>query len=54
MLIDIVGHFEKSLLFVLRNEQMDIEKKMTQWTEIKYMSNLCRLRLSMSLIGQPL
>lgn len=36
MLIDIVGHFEKSLLFVLRDEQMDIEhEQMTQRTEIK-------------------
>jgi len=36
MLIDIVGHFEKSLLFVLRDEQMDIEhEQMTQQTEIK-------------------
>jgi len=24
MLIDVVGHFEKSLLFVLRDEQMDM------------------------------
>lgn len=36
MLIDIVGHFEKSLLFVLRDEQMDIEhEQMTQGTDIK-------------------
>lgn len=36
MLIDIVGHFEKSLLFVLWDEQMDIEhEQMTQRTEIK-------------------
>lgn len=36
MLIDIVGHFEKSLLFVLRDEQMDIEHEQmtTDWNQV--------------------